>query len=501
MTQSHFKIGRYDIQQLLGRGAMGMVYLALDPRLKRLVAIKTLPGSNEDRQSLLKRFQREAEISAHINHPNVITIFDVGEDPRVGPYLAMEYIDGFLVSQLSREGLALEAAMRLLIQAGHGLQATANAGITHRDIKPDNMIVSRDGRVKLTDFGVAKGDETRFTQDGVLFGTPSYTAPELLEGMEASPVTDRYAFAVSAFELIFHQAPYKREVPAATLQAILKENPTFPEHTPLPLQKTFLKALSKKPEERQPSLDLFMADLIETLTLDPERKQRLQALWDGECNTLRNLTQTTPQTQTSGTLPLHFLQSTHPDDNKHPRSQQGPKARNPQWILGLPLLGLGLALALTLFVIARRTRAVEIVSSPPGAMVHLDGRLAGETPLKTSIPDGQSHLLKVDLEGYESLVRELRPEEWSLHLVLNRKPFYINIQSEPTDAEVFLNHRPVGLSPLWNLAIPGEGEHLLRLRKKGYESLNFSIRQGQQAPERFTLKKSKAQSPSSAKSR
>lgn len=497
MTQSHFQIGRYEILQLLGRGAMGMVYLAMDPRLKRQVAIKTLPGSNEDRASLLKRFQREAEISAHINHPNVITIFDVGEDGRVGPYLAMEYIDGFLVSHLSREGLSIEAAMRLLIQAGHGLQATAAAGITHRDIKPDNMIVSRDGRVKLTDFGVAKGEETRSTQDGVLFGTPSYTAPELLEGAEASPETDRYAFAVSAFELIFQTAPFKRDVPAATLQAILKDTPTFPEHTPKALQQTFLKALSKKPEDRYASLDLFMTDLIETLTLDHDRKERLRALWDGECNTFKHLAQAVSHFPTSGTLPLQFLRSMHPQ----PKKSSISRLSHPQWVLSLPLLGLLLALGLTVFAILRRDRVIEIATLPSGAHVYLDGQPLGQTPLKARVRDRKGHLLKVEREGYEDWVRNLKPEEWSLHLVLKHKPFYINIQSEPTEAELFLNNRPVGITPVWNLAIPGEGNHLLRLRKKGYESLNFSLHQGQQVPERFTLKKSKAQSPSNAISR
>ncbi|MDP2874800.1 MAG: serine/threonine-protein kinase [Holophaga sp.] len=275
-------IGRYEVQRVLGRGAMGVVYLARDPLMKRLVAVKIVHCLSEDRKILLLRFQREAEISARLNHPNIVTAFDVGEDPYVGPFMTMEFVDGTLLSQMVRDGLDLESLFHLFIQGAAALGASSVAGIAHRDVKPDNMIVSREGRLKLMDFGIARGEESKLTQAGMVFGTPSYTAPELLVGGDASPASDRWAFIVTVFELLTGELPFHGANVGATLFAIVHEEPRNIESCSPAFADVFRKALAKAPASRYPDLETFLQDLLAVLPIPEEAKSRLGAYLSGD---------------------------------------------------------------------------------------------------------------------------------------------------------------------------------------------------------------------------
>jgi len=284
MAQDPQSIGRYVVQRVLGRGAMGVVYLAQDPLLKRPVAIKTMRdgGGGDEQESTMERFKREAEISARLNHPNIITVYDVGVDPAMGPFLAMEFIDGASLASLSRHGLAPEVGLRLLVQAMAALQSAAEAGIVHRDVKPENMLVRRDGRLKLMDFGIARGGDSRLTQAGMVFGTPSYTAPELLTGSDASPATDRYAFAVTAFEIFTGRLPFQGSSVGSTLYRIVHEPPAFPDGIDLDLQLVFAKAFMKDPADRYEDLPAFMLALCDALPIGHEFRVKLHNLIEGE---------------------------------------------------------------------------------------------------------------------------------------------------------------------------------------------------------------------------
>ncbi|MFN8010332.1 MAG: serine/threonine-protein kinase [Holophagaceae bacterium] len=284
MAQDPQSIGRYLIQRVLGRGAMGVVYLAQDPLLKRPVAIKTMRdgGGGDEQESTMERFKREAEISARLNHPNIITVYDVGVDPSMGPFLAMEFIDGASLASLSRHGIAPEVGLRLLVQAMAALQAAAEAGIVHRDVKPENMLVRRDGRLKLMDFGIARGGDSRLTQAGMVFGTPSYTAPELLTGSEASPATDRYAFAVTAFEIFTGKLPFQGSSVGSTLYRIVHEAPAFPDGMDLGLQLVFAKAFMKDPQDRYEDLPTFLLALSDALPITREFRSKLHSLIEGD---------------------------------------------------------------------------------------------------------------------------------------------------------------------------------------------------------------------------
>ncbi len=273
-------IGRFQVLKALGAGAMGCVYLAEDPLLKRRVAIKVVKAQGDARDVALERFKREAEISAQLNHPNVVTVYDVGEEPSMGPFIAMEYVEGFSLGKLIRDGgVEPETALGLLIQAMRALRAAHRHAIVHRDVKPDNILVSEDGRVKLMDFGIARTMAPRMTQAGEFLGSPAYSAPELLRGEEPTPNSDRYAFYVTAFELLTTQLPHPGSNVAAVITHILHEPPTIPMSMPPRVGYVFRKALATDPDERYDSLPDFLMDLVDAYPLDALTRARVQDLF------------------------------------------------------------------------------------------------------------------------------------------------------------------------------------------------------------------------------
>ncbi len=278
MAQDPTTIGRYKVLRKLGGGGMGVVYLAEDALLKRQVAIKLVRGSFAEHEHAMLRFQREAEVSARLNHPNVIVVYDVGEEPGFGPFIAMEFVAGSDVDQMIRDArLDDEGRIQVLIQGMRALEAAHKAGIVHRDIKPANLLVSADGRVKLLDFGIARGDESTLTATGMFLGTPGFMAPEQIKGDEASPATDRYSFFVLALELFTGRRPFRADSTPALLYKIVNDPPDFGDALAEPLRSVFVRALAKDPAARFPDLPSFVAALIEAARLDPQRRSALRA--------------------------------------------------------------------------------------------------------------------------------------------------------------------------------------------------------------------------------
>ena len=271
MSTGPQSIGRYKVMRLLGEGGMGAVYLCQDPLLKRQVAVKTVLSGRSDSAEMLERFQRESEISAQLNFPNIVTVFDVGNDPDSGPFMTMEFVDGSsLASLVQGEAVDPAFAIELLAQAGQALDAAAKAGVVHRDVKPENMLVSKDGLLKLTDFGVAREVSSQtLTTTGMLVGTPTHMAPELLSGDKASATSDRYALTVTAFQLLNKGAlPHRGSTIHALLTHILYSNPEMPADMPPPIARVFLKALHKEPARRYPTNQAFLEDLAEAYGLE-----------------------------------------------------------------------------------------------------------------------------------------------------------------------------------------------------------------------------------------
>ena len=205
-AQTPAQLGKYRIDGVLGQGAMGVVYRGYDPGIDRPVALKTIHAhlfDAEDVDEYLRRFQQEARAAARCEHPNIVTIYDVGV-VQATPYIAMEYVEGrSLKSCLSRhERFRAEDAAAIMVQILDGLQYAHKHGVVHRDIKPPNILVLLSGTAKLTDFGVARIDSTLATQIGAVLGTPAYMSPEQLVGRPVTAASDLYSVGVVLLELV-----------------------------------------------------------------------------------------------------------------------------------------------------------------------------------------------------------------------------------------------------------------------------------------------------------
>lgn len=204
--------GRYQLEGRLGYGGMSTVHLALDTRLERRVAVKLLAEHLADDPTFVSRFKREAQAAARLIHPNVVQIFDSGQDERSGQYfIVMEYIEGKSCAEILRDDgwVEVDEAVSIIEQACEGLHYAHRHGVVHRDVKPGNLLRSREGEVKLADFGIAKATEqSSITQVGSVLGTAAYLAPEQARGEEAGPRADLYALGVVTYQLISGRLPY-----------------------------------------------------------------------------------------------------------------------------------------------------------------------------------------------------------------------------------------------------------------------------------------------------
>ncbi|HET9528912.1 MAG TPA: protein kinase, partial [Blastocatellia bacterium] len=268
-------IGHYEILSLLGKGGMGAVYLAKDARLDRKVALKLLPLQFTANEVRLRRFIREARAASSLNHPNIITIYEIGQD---GPahYIATEYIEGeTLRERIARAPIEASEAIDVAAQIAYALAAAHSAGIVHRDIKPENVMARPDGIIKVLDFGLAKLTEqqasnsqrpTRVsTEPGVVLGTVTYMSPEQARGLEVDARTDIWSLGVVIYEMIAGRAPFSGDTTADVIAAILKSEPQpiaeLAPETPIALQKIIGRVLSKDRKERYQTSDEMLAEL------------------------------------------------------------------------------------------------------------------------------------------------------------------------------------------------------------------------------------------------
>src|SRR6202451_3456694 len=204
---------RYRLDSRLGFGGMSTVHLAQDMRLERPVAVKLLAEHLADDPAFVSRFQREAQAAARLVHPNIVQVFDSGRDERTGQYfIVMEYIQGASCAEILRDDgwVDVDEALAIVGQACEGLHYAHRHGVVHRDVKPGNLLRSREGEVKLADFGIAKATEqSSITQIGSVLGTAAYLAPEQARGEEAGPSADLYALGVVTYQMISGRLPYE----------------------------------------------------------------------------------------------------------------------------------------------------------------------------------------------------------------------------------------------------------------------------------------------------
>ncbi|WP_266737401.1 protein kinase domain-containing protein [Streptomyces platensis] len=254
---------RYELVEQLGHGGMGTVYRAVDHRLRRTVAVKTLSAELAMQPEFLTRFQREAHAAAALNHPGVATVHDVGEDAGGGaaePYLVMEYVAGRTLSQVLRDGpLAVAQAVDITGQVLAALDHSHQHAIVHRDIKPANVMLTASGAVKVVDFGIAKALSevaTRLTGTGVAVGTPAYLAPEQINGAATDHRTDLYAVGCLLYELLTGRPPYTGDSPFSVMHQHLAAEPVPPSRLrpelPPAVDAVIARALHKRREDRFP---------------------------------------------------------------------------------------------------------------------------------------------------------------------------------------------------------------------------------------------------------
>ena len=265
------KIGRFEIQEEIGRGAMGVVYRALDPEIGRVVAIKTIKLDSLDeaagRGEMIARFQREARLAGSLSHPNIVTIYDAGKDKGLY-YIAMEYIDGSTLKRLleTKKLTGLDEKLRIFQAACDGLAFAHQNGVIHRDVKPGNILLTKSGQVKLSDFGVARlTASSTLTQAGSVIGTVAYMSPEQIRGQDVDTRSDIFSLGIVFYELLTGERPFAGYSPTTVMHKVVNEHPVPPQilHQNLPrgLGDIVMKALDKEPTRRYSSCAELTHDL------------------------------------------------------------------------------------------------------------------------------------------------------------------------------------------------------------------------------------------------
>ncbi len=422
-------IGRYEVKRLLGGGAMGNVWLAEDPRIKRKVAVKTMRMDNlrneADRIECLARFQREAEVSGLLNHPSIVTIYDVGES-ELGPFLAMEFIQGKPLDALIKSGESMPLSEKLRIIAGiaEALDHAHSHGVVHRDVKPGNVMIAEDGRAKLMDFGIAKHEDATLTQTGTFLGTPSYASPEQIREGKVDNRSDIFSFGVMTFEVISGYAPFPGSSINTILYRIVNEPPVEVDPPVMGLfpdgwKRVFNKVLAKSPQDRYPSCVAFVRDLMDVTTeIAKEEKRELLGIL-----------------HVPGGEPVvpPILSKSH-DETFLVQSRPSHRGRSTLMIAAAALLALGGGGA-WLFVKGRGGESLQVSTNPDKAQIFVDGKpFEGLSPAVVSLRPGAR--LRLERKGYQPLELDYAPGKVPGVLDLIPLVTDVKVESTPSGASV-----------------------------------------------------------------
>ena len=512
MTQ-YKKIGRYIVQSTLGEGAMGSVFKALDPFIKRTVAIKIIKldqsRSEKDTKEFYNRFLQEAQISGQLHHPNIVSIFDVGEQEGM-PYIAIEYVKGLTLNEFVRKDPKpkLGELFRIVMQLAAALDYAHSKGVIHRDLKPSNIMVMPDGVAKIMDFGIAKMSGSHLTQTGIFLGTPSYSSPEQIKEGQVDYRSDIFSFGILAHETLTGFLPFPGQSINAILYKIANEPPVFsPNLKKLPVQmvdwrKVFLKVLHKNPDLRYQTAQGFSEALLKSLRLSHDEMLRIATAahtttsidsFDGIQKSLQRSEFEMAQTS-SHTLVI-------------PRKPGGHRT------LGVLLTLLLLTIAGSGYLLWRAgrleplmakvtayfnddgeevvkpsdpavslTKKLRFTSAPAGAVLWIEGAEIGPVPLEYPWTGNEGARLRVELrlDGYEHAQRELLLSsglEPHIKMTLEAKPVSRVLTSDPAGALVQVDDRELGETPLEISFTPGRSYNI-RVNKSGFVARDFQYTEG-----------------------
>jgi len=272
------KVGSFEIVEMIGTGGMGVVYLAHDTKLDRSVAVKSMPAELQASLTAQARFKREAKLLASLNHPNIAVIYEIIEQEEGAGYLVLEYVPGQTLAQrIAHKPLKLEEALSIGQQVAEAVSAAHDKGVIHRDLKPGNIKITPDGRVKVLDFGLAKASvsedkniENTVTQPGHVIGTPAYMSPEQARGKDTDHHTDIWSFGCIMYEMLTGRLPFEGETATDTLAHIIEREPDWevlPQETPTNIRTLLRRCLEKKPQRRLRDIGDASIEISETLNI------------------------------------------------------------------------------------------------------------------------------------------------------------------------------------------------------------------------------------------
>jgi eukaryotic-like serine/threonine-protein kinase len=327
------RLGKFEIISKLGQGAMGIVYQARDTRLDRLVALKTMSPTVAADPELVQRFYREAQSAGQLQHANIVTIFDVDEADGV-PFIAMEFLAGRTLEKIisSHEELAMVSKFDIVIQICRGLNYAHEHGVVHRDVKPANIIVMKDGRAKILDFGIAQIAAASITRTGLVLGTPAYMSPEQISGETIDRRSDIYAMGVILYELLTYKKPFQEQNLVRLRTKILCEDPE-PLSNALPncppqLERVVAKALAKRRQDRYDTAADFALDLQQVSDFFRDHQVRIyveegrRSLDEGNLTVAREALQKALQIDSGHDLAKNLLKEVQEQISARRRAQE-----------------------------------------------------------------------------------------------------------------------------------------------------------------------------------
>ena len=520
------KIGRYIVRDLLGEGAMGSVFKAEDPFIKRTVAIKIVKldqaRSEADTEEFFERFKQEAQISGHLNHPNIVAIYDVGEQDGM-PYIAMEFVEGKSLTDIFKADPrpSIGELMTIMTQLAGALDFAHAKGIVHRDLKPANIMVTSNKVPKIMDFGIAKMSGSNLTQTGVFLGTPSYSSPEQIKEGHVDHRSDLFSFGILTVETLTGSLPFPGQSINAILYKIANEPPAFtPNLKNLPIKisvfrEVMARALHKEPDKRYQKATEFANALISGLKLSHQEQLTLDNILQQQSTTLRELSGIKKNLERSD-----FEQA---KAQKPAKQKTQKRKKRGFWIYATLLILLALG-GTGYFLYEQGTikpfvdellqkpeqatiepeviepapiatnpiqKTITMESEPPGADIFIGEEKVGMTPYNHDWTGktGDTLMVRIVLAGFNEMTRTLTFSEdqpSTESFALAPKAIDRNLDSKPTGATVSINKQEIGKTPIQHSFLTRR-KYEVRFSKQGYYSKTVNYEEGSDKPENLNV--------------